>query len=136
MSLMKKRRKQQMPEPDLPSDSIMAQYDIMRRARGRSKNHKGPSTEGYNESQERVSRESDESRQEPESLQEDMIHDHPNDKEDRSLELFDGRAERIDPFNKELIEDDDSIHSPGKVTSSKEDEDDIVSRIMRKMRRK
>lgn len=136
MSLMKKRRKQQMPELDLPSDSIMAQYDIMRAARGRSKSHKGPSTEGYNESQNRISHELDESKREPKSLQEDMIHDHSNDKENRSLELFDGRAERIDPFNKELVEDDDSIHSPGKVTSSQEDEDDIVSRIMRKMRRK
>lgn len=122
MGILKSKRKRQMPEADLPSNSIMMQYDIMRKARGRSKSQKGPDTEGYEESQRKLESPKDEKRKEPDSLQEDMIHDHPSDEEDRSNVLFDGKAERIDPLQKELDEDEDS--------------DDIVGRIMRKMRRK
>lgn len=136
MGLMKKR-KRQMPEPDLPSDSIMAQYDIMRKSRGRGKSEKGPNPEGYSDSQRRLSDEDDESRKEPKSLQEAMVHDHPNDEEDRSLELFDGRAERIDPLKKEYRENQSSIHmGRTDLEDDDKDADDIVSRIMRKMRRK
>lgn len=99
--------------------SVAIAYDIMRRAR-KKKMALGGAIEP--EDHEQKGERKDNSRKEPDSLQEEMVMDHPSDEEDRSNVLFDGKAERIDPLQKELDEDQDS--------------DDIVGRIMRKMRRK
>jgi hypothetical protein len=65
-----------------------------------------------------------------ESLQERMT-DKPNDKEDRDNVLFDGKAERIDPLDKELKEKEDHVYSHDE---DEDDENSIVSRIMKKIR--
>ena len=137
MPLFKKKPAQPTREP-LPAKagSVMAAYDIMRRARRRKKDS-GISTEGYEESQVKVNTPKEDPRSEPESLQEDMVHDHPADHEDRSNVLFDGKAERIDPLKKEYRENQSSIHM-GRTDLEDDDQaaEDIVSRIMKKMRRK
>src|SRR6266853_3338457 len=84
------------------NQSVAIAYDIMRRARKR-KMALGGAVEPEDHDQEGERK--DNSRSEPESLQEDMIHDHPSDEEDRSNVLFDGKAERIDPLKKEYRED-------------------------------
>lgn len=123
MPLFKSKSKKNVSEDTAPEkQSVSIAYDIMRRARKKKMAEGGPITEGYKESQKKLESPEDDPRMEPESLQEDMVHDHPTDEEDRSSVLFDGKAERIDPYEKELQEDRDS--------------DDIVSRIMRKMRRR
>ena len=116
------------------NQSVAIAYDIMRRARKR-KMALGGAVEPEDHDQEGERK--DNSRSEPESLQEDMIHDHPSDEEDRSNVLFDGKAERIDPLKKEYREDQSSIHM-GRTDLEDDDNaaEDIVSRIMRKMRRK
>lgn len=73
---------------------------------------------------------------EDESLQERM-RSFPNDEEDRSNVLFDGKVERKDPLQLELREDEQSDHlGRRELDEEDQDADDIVSRIMRKMRRK
>lgn len=124
MPLFKSKSKKEMPKDEMEpqKQSVSIAYDIMRRARRKKMAEGGPITKGYEDSQKKVESPEDEPRMEPESLQEDMVHGHPSDEEDRSNVLFDGKAERLDPLKKELDEDRDS--------------DDIISRIMRKMRRK
>lgn len=93
--------------------------------------------EGYTSSNRKVESPDHNSSNEDEnelSLQERMI-SRPNDKEDRSNVLFDGKAERNDPYKAELKENYDFEHSQGQ-TQEEQDSEDIVSRIMRKMRRK
>ena len=73
---------------------------------------------------------------EDESLQQHMK-SRPNDKEDRGHVLFDGDAERKDPLQLEMREDLQSDHLGRRELDEEDsDADDIVSRIMRKMRRK
>lgn len=102
-------------------------------------NRKQKDPEGYTDSNDRVSSEdhnSSNTDEDDESLQQRMIK-RPNDKENRSLNLFDGRAERKDPLELEMRENLQSDNL-GRRDLDEEDEDaeDIVSRIMRKMRRK
>lgn len=137
MSILKRRPKQPSREPTpAKMGSVMAAYDIMRRARKRSKDA-GIETEGYQESQVKVEHPENDPRKEPDSLQDSMVHEHPADHEDRSKVLFDGEAERIDPLKKEYRENESSIHM-GRTDLEEDDSaaEDIVSRIMKKMRRK
>lgn len=102
-------------------------------------NRKQPDPEGYSSSRRRVSSEDHNSSnvdEEDESLQQRMT-EKPNDKEDRSNVLFDGKAERKDPLELEMRENLQSDNL-GRRDLDEEDKDanDIVSRIMRKMRRK
>lgn len=70
------------------------------------------------------------------SLQERMVK-RPSDKQDRSNVLFDGKAERIDPLKLEMRENLQSDHLGRRDLDEEDsDADDIVSRIMRKMRRR
>ena|ERR1039457_2404560 len=66
------------------------------------------------------------------SLQ-DHMDSTPDDKEKRELNLFDGEAERVDPMAQAMADQEDSEHLQDE---HEKDADDIVSRIMRKMRRK
>lgn len=116
---MSKNIEEEMDAGKPQKQSVAIAYDIMRRAR-KKKMALGGAVEPEDHNQEGERR--DTSRKEPDSLQDSMVHDHPNDEEDRGKNLFDGMAERVDPYQKELDEDKDS--------------DDIVGRIMRKMRRK
>ena len=148
---MSKNIKTEMDAGKPQKQSIAIAYDVMRRARknkmaqgGLTKpdsekslmesklsdhfptydTRKQKDPEGYtssNKLDEHPEHMKDNTDPEDESLQERMI-SRPNDKEDRSLTLFDGEAERKDPMDKELEEDEDA--------------DDIVGRIMKKMRRK
>lgn len=161
---MKKNIEAEMDAGKPQDQSVAIAYDVMRRARKRkmaqgglvdpedpkidseqkitdhfptydTRKQKDPA--GYSDSRRRVSSEEDDSRVEPDSLQESMVHKHPDDEEDRSNVLFDGKAERLDPLKKEYREDQSSIHM-GRTDLEDDDSaaDDIVSRIMRKMRRK
>lgn len=136
MSILKKRT--QMPRAPQPAKagSVMAAYEMMKRARRRSKDA-GIETKGYEESQVKVEQPEDKPRMEPESLQKSMVHEHPSDQEDRSKTLFDGEAERIDPLKKEYRENESS-NRMGRTDLQEDDSaaEDIVSRIMKKMRRK
>lgn len=161
---MSKNIKTEMDAGKPQKQSVAIAYDIMRRARRKKMaegglvdpgspkieseskidkysasydNRKQKNPEGYDESRRRVSSEEDDSRQELDSLQESMVEDHPNDLEDRSNVLFDGKAERLDPLKKEFREDEES-ENYGRQSEEDDDSDadDIVSRIMRKMRRK
>lgn len=106
-------------------------------------NRKQADPKGYSSTIELESNEHEDNRSAPdntddedESLQQRMLK-RPNDKEDRSNVLFDGKAERLDPLKKEYREDQESIHLGRQdLDEADRDADDIVSRIMRKMRRK
>lgn len=144
--------------------SVAVAYDIMRRARRKKMaqgglvdpehpkeeseskidtysasydNRKQKDPEGYTASQKEYYDPEDDPRKELDSLQESMIYEHTNDEENRSNVLFDGKAERLDPLKKEYREDESS-NRMGRTDLSDDDSaaDDIVSRIMRKMRRK
>lgn len=133
MSILKRKV---MPRQDLPSKggSVMAAYDIMKRARRKKSSL---TTEGYEDSQIKLESPEDEPREEPKSLQDEMVHSHQSDEEDRGKNLFDGMAERIDPLKKEMRENQSSEHL-GRTDLEDDDSaaEDIVSRIMRKMKRK
>lgn len=116
--VMSENIKSEMDAGKPQKQSIAIAYDIMRRARRKKMSLGGQVEPEYHDQE---GERKNNSRKEPDSLQEHMM-DHPSDEEDRSNILFDGKAERIDPLEKELQEDQDS--------------DDIVGRIMRKMRRK
>lgn len=134
---MSKNIEAEMDAGKSQKQSVAIAYDIMRRARKKKMAQGGPVTKGYEESQIKVEHPDDEPRMEPDSLQESMIHSHPDDEEDRSNVLFDGKAERLDPLKKEYREDQSSIHM-GRTDLEEDDSaaDDIVSRIMRKMKRR
>lgn len=144
-SIMRKAKKKKMAQGGLvhPEDekdnmegSIMKHFPTY-------DTRKQPDPEGYSSTideeknrHERLTSAPDNTDEEDESLQQRMI-GRPNDKEDRSLELFDGRAERLDPLKKEFRENQSSLHY-GRTDLDEDDSaaDDIVSRIMRKMKRK
>lgn len=101
---------------------------------------RGPDPEGLEESQRKLDSQRksapDNTDLEDESLQQHM-ESRPNDKEDRGHVLFDGDAERKDPLQLEYREDEQSEHLGRRDLDEEDrDADDIVSRIMRKMRRK
>lgn len=127
MPLMKSRSKKAMSkniETEMDSgkpqkQAVAIAYSVMKRARKNKKAFGGAVEDP-----------------DPRSLQEHM-ESRPNDKEDRGHVLFDGDAERIDPLKKEYREDEGSIHM-GRTDLDEDDQaaEDIVSRIMRKMKRK
>lgn len=140
-SLMRKAKKNKMAEGGLvdPQDEKSVMEDKITDHFPTYDSRKMKDPEGYDSSRDPVEHTDHNSSnldEEDESLQERMI-SRPDDKEDRSLELFDGRAERLDPLKKEYRENESSIHM-GRRDLDEDDSaaDDIVSRIMKKMKRK
>lgn len=99
--------------------AIAISYDIMRRARKKKMAFGGEIPDP-----------------DQRSLQEHM-ESRPSDEQDRTDVLFDGKAERKDPLELEMREDVRSDEEANRdEDEADKDADDIVSRIMRKMRRK
>ena len=141
--IMRRAKKKKMAQggltdPGTKKDNMEASIDTYSPYRDK---RNGPNPEGFSSSQpdgnyeDRI-RNGSNTEEDDKSLQERMV-SRPSDKENRSNVLFDGKAERRDPLQDVYREDQTSIHMGRQDYGEADaDADDIVSRIMRRMRRK